>query len=137
MLEVGRTMFWHSMSQTSPIDMAAAVHTNEKNSTENNTGAHKKGKRAVGTAEAKPKQIRKRGVNAKRGPPRPHRKLAETILQVRIAKLQKRIDRNKAQYEDAERHIAAYLVETALRAATPPAAVVDAESEESDAEANA
>ena len=140
-LEVGRMMFWHSMSQTLPIDMADH-DTTETNNTEKNAGASKKGrgKRAASTAEPKPKQIRKRGVSAKRGPPRPHRKLAEPVLQVRIAKLQKRIDRNKAQYEDAERHIAAYLVENALRSAAalnPPPAVVDAESEESDTEAKA
>ena len=52
-----------------------------------------------------------------RGPPRPHRKLEQETLTNRVEKLQKRIDRSKAQLEDAERHIEGYLKESKYRAA--------------------
>lgn len=51
----------------------------------------------------------------KRGPPRPHRKLAQEILEGRIAKLQKRITRAKDQLEDAHRHIEGYQKEAGYR----------------------
>lgn len=53
----------------------------------------------------------------KRGPPRPHRKLAQDVLEGRIAKLRKRIDRAKGQLEDAERHIDGYAKEAKYREA--------------------
>ena len=56
-----------------------------------------------------------------RGPPRPHRKLAQDILDGRISKLQKRIDRSNAQLEDAQRHIDGYLKESKYRQAAAPA----------------
>jgi hypothetical protein len=59
-----------------------------------------------------------------RGPPRPHRKLAQDTLDSRIEKLQKRIDRSKTQMEDATRHIEGYLKESVYRkadASAPPA----------------
>jgi len=51
----------------------------------------------------------------KRGPPRPHRKLAQEILDGRIQKLRKRIDRSKGQLEDAVRHIEGYEKEAKYR----------------------
>lgn len=44
----------------------------------------------------------------KRGPPRPHRKLPQDILEGRIEKLKKRIDRASGQLEDARRHVEGY-----------------------------
>jgi hypothetical protein len=51
----------------------------------------------------------------KRGPARPHRKLAQEVLNVRIKKLQKRIERSRGQLEDAERHIESYNKEATYR----------------------
>lgn len=51
----------------------------------------------------------------KRGPPRPHRKLPQDVLEGRIGKLRKRIERAKGQLEDAERHIEGYDKEAKYR----------------------
>ena len=53
---------------------------------------------------------------AKRGPARPHRRLAADVIDSRITKLQKRLDRAKAQIEDAARHVEGYLREREFRA---------------------
>jgi hypothetical protein len=52
----------------------------------------------------------------KRGPARPHRRLALDVIESRITKLQKRLDRAKAQTEDAGRHVEGYLREREFRA---------------------
>lgn len=54
-----------------------------------------------------------------RGPPRPHRKLAPSILGGRIEKLETRIKRARYQQQEAERHIEAYLKEAKYRADDP------------------
>ena len=51
----------------------------------------------------------------KRGPPRPHRKLAQEVLEGRIGKLKKRIEKARGQLEDAERHIDGYVKEVSYR----------------------
>jgi hypothetical protein len=53
---------------------------------------------------------------AKRGPARPHRRLAVEVIDTRITKLQKRLDRAKSQIEDAARHVEGYLRERDFRA---------------------
>jgi hypothetical protein len=53
----------------------------------------------------------------KRGPPRPHRRLAQEVLMARIGKLQKRINKARGLLEEAERHIEAYSHEEKYRAA--------------------
>ena len=53
----------------------------------------------------------------KRGPPRPHRRLAQEVLVARIGKLQKRINKARGLLEEAERHIEAYSHEEKYRAA--------------------
>jgi hypothetical protein len=53
---------------------------------------------------------------AKRGPARPHRRLAAEVIDTRITKLQKRLDRAKSQIEDAARHVEGYLRERDFRA---------------------
>lgn len=53
---------------------------------------------------------------AKRGPARPHRRLAAEVIETRITKLQKRLDRAKSQIEDAARHVEGYLRERDFRA---------------------
>ena len=55
------------------------------------------------------------GPPRKRGPPRPHRKLAQEVLEGRIGKLRKRIERSRNQLEDAERHIEGYIKESSYR----------------------
>lgn len=52
----------------------------------------------------------------KRGPARPHRRLATDVIDTRIGKLQKRLDRAKAQIEDATRHVEGYQRERDFRA---------------------
>lgn len=52
---------------------------------------------------------------AKRGPARPHRRLEAEVIDARIAKLQKRLDRAKSQIEDAGRHVEGYLREREFR----------------------
>ena len=52
----------------------------------------------------------------KRGPARPHRRLAWDVIELRITKLQKRLDRAKSQIEDAGRHVEGYLRERDFRA---------------------
>lgn len=51
----------------------------------------------------------------KRGPARPHRRLDIDIIDSRITKLQKRLDRAKCQIEDASRHVEGYLRERDFR----------------------
>jgi hypothetical protein len=51
----------------------------------------------------------------KRGPPRPHKKLPQDVLEGRICKLRKRIERARGQLEDAERHIEGYDKEAKFR----------------------
>ncbi len=53
---------------------------------------------------------------AKRGPARPHRRLEMDVIDSRIAKLQRRLDRAKSQLEDAGRHVEEYLRERDFRA---------------------
>jgi hypothetical protein len=53
---------------------------------------------------------------AKRGPARPHRRLGAEVIDSRITKLQKRLDRAKSQIEDASRHVEGYLRERDFRA---------------------
>ena len=52
----------------------------------------------------------------KRGPARPHRRLGMDVIDSRITKLQKRLDRAKSQIEDAGRHVEGYLRERDFRA---------------------
>lgn len=52
---------------------------------------------------------------AKRGPARPHRRLEADVIDARITKLQKRLDRAKSQIEDAGRHVEGYLREREFR----------------------
>lgn len=73
-----------------------------------------------GEGEAKKKRVPRAAgkgeVGRKRGPPRPHRKLTQPVLEGRIGKLQKRIERARGQLEDAERHIEGYSKEAKYRA---------------------
>ena len=62
----------------------------------------------------------KRDPKKKRGPPRPHRKISNYVLEQRIQKLQKRIDKAKAQLEDATRHIEGYHRESSYRTNEEP-----------------
>jgi hypothetical protein len=69
-------------------------------------------------AAGKPKQRKAPDgskISRKRGPPRPHRKLTQEVLDKRIQKLQRRIDRVQTQLEDAQRHIVGYRNEEQYR----------------------
>ena len=65
----------------------------------------------------KPSKVEANGQpKPKRGPARPHRRLATDVIDLRITKLQKRLDRAKSQIEDAGRHVEGYLRERDFRA---------------------
>ena len=65
----------------------------------------------------KPSKVEANGQpKPKRGPARPHRRLAWDVIELRITKLQKRLDRAKSQIEDAGRHVEGYLRERDFRA---------------------
>ena len=66
--------------------------------------------KSTGAGASKPKEPKK-----KRGPPRPHRKLEGDVLELRMNKLKKRIDKAKVQLEDATRHIEVYQRESFYR----------------------
>jgi hypothetical protein len=81
----------------------------EQNTEATSDEAQKKKKRPARAEGSK-------GVKSKkRGPPRPHKKLAQEVLDSRITKLRKRIDRARGQLEDAERHIDSYNKEAKYR----------------------
>ena len=77
-----------------------------------------------GEEEARPKvavlKKPKSSVSRKRGPPRPHCNVPELTLQLRLTKLQKRIDKSRAQFEEATRHIEGYRREVTYRGADLP-----------------
>jgi hypothetical protein len=83
-------------------------------------------------SESKPKHRKSadgQKIARKRGPPRPHRKLAQDVLDKRIHKLQRRIERVQTQLDDAQRHIVGYRNEEQYRKdhpeeAPPPVAEV-------------
>ena len=70
----------------------------------------KKPRKPKSTGASKPKEPKK-----KRGPPRPHRKLEGDVLELRMNKLKKRINKAKVQLEDATRHIEVYQRESFYR----------------------
>ena len=70
----------------------------------------KKPRKPKSTGASKPKEPKK-----KRGPPRPHRKLEGDVLELRMNKLKKRIEKAKVQLEDATRHIEVYQRESFYR----------------------
>jgi len=59
---------------------------------------------------------------SKRGPPRPYRKLSQEILDQRIKKLQKRLERCTAQAEEAGGFLSKYVREQGYRHAEKSAA---------------
>ena len=65
------------------------------------------------TQQAQPAHAQPR---IKRGPARPHRRLAVDVIDSRITKLQKRLDRARSQIDDAARHVEGYLRERDFRA---------------------
>jgi hypothetical protein len=56
------------------------------------------------------------GAQKKRGPPRPYRRLEEEVLNGRITKLTARMDKAKAQHEEAQQLLLRYTHERAYRA---------------------
>ena len=84
-------------------------------------GQKKAGRSSSGCKAPRKALARKKATSAvgepkkKRGPPRPHRKLDQDVLNSRVEKLQKRIDKSKDILEEAERHIDAYNKETKYR----------------------
>jgi hypothetical protein len=60
-------------------------------------------------------KVQSANTKPKRGPARPHRRLATEVIDLRITKLQKRLDRAKSQIEDAGRHVEGYLRERDFR----------------------
>ena len=77
--------------------------------------AVKKTKGGKSTKAAKAEKAK--GEKSKRGPARPYRKLPQETLDIRIQKLQKRIDRTTAQAEEGKTFLTKYTREQAFRAA--------------------
>jgi hypothetical protein len=82
----------------------------------------KKGGRNSSGGKAPRKALTKRAageprVVKKRGPPRPHRRLAQEVLTARVTKLEKRIIKARGLLEESERHMEAYSNECKYRAA--------------------
>lgn len=74
-------------------------------------------KKTKGVKADKPAKAEKgKGGKSKRGPARPYRKLPQEILDLRIQKLQKRIDRTSAQAEEGRNFLTKYTREQAFRA---------------------
>lgn len=63
------------------------------------------------------KKIKKKSQPSKRGFGRPFAKLPQTVLQGRMDKLKKRIDRSKSVFEKAEQYYKKYVREAEFRAA--------------------
>ena len=76
-------------------------------------------KEAKTTARSKSSTPAKKGSGVPRGPPRPHRRITQDVLETRVTKLQKRIKRARIQLEVSERHVAGYLLEQEYRKAKP------------------
>ena len=80
----------------------------------------KEGEAKEGEAKEKPKKaprVKKdpSEEKKKRGPARPHRRLTDEVLSVRIEKLKKRFDKAKGQLDEAGRHLGGYERERQLR----------------------
>lgn len=92
----------------------------DKISAQKQDNSKKQGRKPQPKSQSVTKKISK-----KRGPPRPHKKLDQAVLESRVTKLQRRIDRASGQLQDAQRHIDGYHREIVFRhadAAPEPAA---------------
>lgn len=101
---------------TTPADVAAATASDSEATDGKKVGRGSSGGKAPRKALSKKAGGEPRVVK-KRGPPRPHRRLAQEVLVARIGKLQKRINKARGLLEEAERHIEAYSHEEKYRAA--------------------
>lgn len=104
------------MSEAQPTEPAAAEVQEESK-----PNPPPKTKKPKADKTDKATKIKSDQPRAKRGPARPHRRLAADVIDSRITKLQKRLDRAKAQIEDAARHVEGYLRERDFRAKETPA----------------
>lgn len=99
------------MPDTEPKPKKQRAEKTEKADKPDKPDKPEKADRAPKVAKGKPDQPK-----PKRGPARPHRRLATDVIESRIAKLQKRLERAKSQIEDAGRHVEGYLRERDFRA---------------------
>jgi hypothetical protein len=105
-----------SDSEMPPATKSTKKQRPEKSSGNNNTTPTEKSSPKATIAKKAPKSTKDSGEpKPKRGPARPHRRLAAEVIDSRIAKLQKRLDRAKSQIEDAGRHVEGYLRERDFR----------------------
>ena len=75
----------------------------------------KKTKTTGKSAEPKKKPDVSGKKTRRRGPPRPHRQVPDDVLDQRLGKLQKRIEKAKIQLGDATRHYEGYQAEKKYR----------------------
>lgn len=75
----------------------------------------KKSKAGKSSKLVKPKKAKAKGEKTKRGPARPYRKLPQDVLELRIQKLKKRIERTTAQAEDGKNFLSKYVREQSFR----------------------
>jgi hypothetical protein len=73
-------------------------------------------KKTKGGKSSKASKAKKaKGEKAKRGPARPYRKLPQDVLDLRIQKLKKRIERTTSQAEDGKNFLSKYVREQSFR----------------------
>jgi hypothetical protein len=95
------------MPETDQVEIIESIE-NEKIDTQTKSKKKDKPKSKSNKSPTQPR--------IKRGPARPHRRLAVDVIDSRITKLQNRLDRAKAQIDDAGRHVEGYLRERDFRA---------------------
>ena len=81
----------------------------------------KQGKKKTGKAPRKALGKKASKGERKRGPARPYRKLPQETLDLRIKKLQKRIERTSAQAEEGKAFLVKYTREHSFRESEPAA----------------
>lgn len=110
-------MFWSRRTQVYQKMTSDSETTQNTAPVQSESGVEKATKkpRVVNRVPGAPRKPKTDEPPRKRGPPRPHRKLPQDVLDGRIGKLRKRIERARGQLEDAERHIDGYEKEAKYR----------------------
>ena len=112
--------FFHSASRSERAVRGLARFSSMTDETKKavTTETDAKPKKVVTDGPPKPKKAASKKTGEprpKRGPARPYRKLEQGVLDTRITKLQKRLDRAKGQMEEAETFLRKYEREKGFR----------------------
>ena len=104
------------MSHMEDIQTLDTEEPSNKKNTQMKRSGRKTGVKKSNSLEVAVPGVQKKAPK-KRGPPRPHKKLQQEVLETRVNKLQNRIDRATEQLQEAKRHIAGYHREIEFRQA--------------------